>query len=73
MTLEFDAVVVGAGPAGASAALVMARAGLRVALFERGEAPGSKNVTGGILHTLPLSRLLPDQWKDAPLERRITR
>jgi len=73
MTLQFDAVVVGAGPAGASAALVMARAGLRVAILERGDTAGSKNVTGGVLHTYWLARLLPDRWKEAPLERPIRR
>lgn len=71
--LEFDLLVVGAGPAGASAALVAARSGLRVAIFERGEAPGTKNVSGALLGTCALSRLLPQRWKEAPFERRIIR
>lgn len=73
MMPAFDAVVVGAGPAGSSAALVIARAGLRVAILERGEEPGSKNVSGGVLHCHSLSQLLPDRWQKAPLERRIAR
>src|SRR5438094_7966206 len=47
---QFDAIVVGAGPAGSSAALAMARAGLQVALIERGEYPGAKNVSGAALY-----------------------
>lgn len=39
---QFDAIVVGAGPAGSCAALAMARAGLQVALIERGEYPGRR-------------------------------
>lgn len=35
----YDAVIIGGGPAGSTAALVMARAGLRVCLFERTQFP----------------------------------
>lgn len=71
---HFDAVVVGAGPAGSTAALVMARAGLRVALLERGEYPGAKNVSGAVLYgTSFLERLLPGFRLSAPVERYITR
>ena len=35
---KFDSIVVGAGPAGISAAITMARAGLNVAVLERGSA-----------------------------------
>lgn len=69
----YDAIVVGAGPAGASAAIVMARAGLKVALLERGEYPGAKNVQGAVLYSRMLHEIVPDFWKlpDAPLERPI--
>lgn len=71
---EFDAIVVGAGPAGSSAALAMARAGLQVALIERGEYPGAKNVSGAALYAPGLlADLLPDYWEEAPLERYLTR
>src|SRR5579859_3337424 len=71
---QFDAIVVGAGPAGSSAALAMARAGLRVALIERGEYAGAKNVSGAALYAPGLlADLLPDYWEEAPLERYLTR
>ena len=71
MSEHFDAIVVGAGPAGNSAALVMAQRGLSVLQIERGEYPGSKNVQGAILYADALARLIPDFREDAPLERHI--
>jgi electron transfer flavoprotein-quinone oxidoreductase len=68
---KFDAVVVGAGPAGSAAAITMAKAGLQVALLERGNKPGSKNVMGGILYNHYLEQIVGDAWKQAPLERPI--
>ena len=68
---KFDAVVVGAGPAGTTAAITMAKAGLQVALLERGSKPGSKNVMGGILYNHYLEEIVGEDWKQAPLERPI--
>ena len=68
---KFDAVVVGAGPAGSAAAITMAKAGLQVALLERGPRAGSKNVMGGILYNHYLEEIVGDDWKQAPLERPI--
>lgn len=74
MQPQFDAIVVGAGPAGSSAALAMARAGLQVALIERGEYPGAKNVSGAALYAPSLlADLLPNYWESAPVERFLTR
>jgi electron transfer flavoprotein-quinone oxidoreductase len=67
-----DCVVVGAGPAGAAAALQLARDGLDVVLLERGDRPGEKNVMSGILFTDTLAELVPDFAHRAPLQRRIT-
>ena len=39
MREKFDAIVVGAGPAGNAAAYTMAKAGLSVLQIERGETP----------------------------------
>ena len=44
----FDAIVVGAGPAGSSAAAVLATAGLRVALIDKARFPRDK-LCGGLL------------------------
>ena len=73
-TEKFDVVIVGAGPAGSTAALFLAKAGLDVAIFERGEEPGQKNMFGGVLHySEELNKLIPDFWNYAPVERYITK
>jgi len=71
MAEKFDAIVVGAGPAGNAAAYTMAKAGLKVLQIERGEYPGSKNVQGAILYADALEKLIPDFREDAPLERHV--
>ncbi len=71
---KFDVIIVGAGPAGTSAAITAAKAGLNTVLLERGEYPGAKNVQGAVLYTKMLADIIPDFWKDAqsPVERHIT-
>lgn len=71
--VDFDVVVVGAGVAGSVTALLLARSGRSVALIERGESPGSKNLSGGVLYTHTLREVLPDLLAEAPVERRVTR
>jgi electron transfer flavoprotein-quinone oxidoreductase len=68
---RFDAIVVGAGPAGIAAAREIAGAGLSVVVLERGQYPGAKNVSGGILYRHPTEELMPGFEADAPLERPI--
>lgn len=68
---RFDAVVVGAGPAGVTAAKDMAAAGLSVVVLERGQYPGAKNVSGGILYRHPTELVCPGFEAEAPLERPI--
>ena len=70
---DVDAVVVGAGPAGAAAALALARAGRSVMLLERGPFPGSKNMYGGVVYPRVLDRVLPRWWDEAPIQRWVTR
>jgi electron transfer flavoprotein-quinone oxidoreductase len=73
MDEEFEVLIVGAGPAGISAAIALAKAGVEVVVLERGEYPGSKNVFGGIMFTHQLLKLLPDAYDTAPFERAVTK
>ena len=47
---HYDALVVGAGPAGAVAAYELARAGARTLLIEKARLPRYKTCGGGITH-----------------------
>jgi len=72
MEETFDVAIVGAGPAGISAALILADAGIKTIVLERGEYPGAKNVSGGVLYGHNLAEVLPD-WLErrCPIERNI--
>lgn len=70
---KFDAIVVGAGPAGSSAAFVMAGEGLKVLLLERGKTIGGKNVFGGRIYSHSLKKLFPNFEKEAPVERFVVK
>jgi electron transfer flavoprotein-quinone oxidoreductase len=70
---SFDAVVVGAGPAGSAAALALARAGRSVVMVERGPFPGSKNVYGGVVYARVLDDVIPRWWEDVPVQRWVVR
>ncbi|GAB6061539.1 FAD-dependent oxidoreductase [Deferrisoma palaeochoriense] len=70
--MKMDAVVVGAGLAGLSAAERLAEAGLQVVVLERGDGPGTKNVTGGRIYVDPIREVV-DRWEGAPWERAVTR
>jgi electron transfer flavoprotein-quinone oxidoreductase len=64
MDEKFDCIVVGGGIAGLAAAMILARAGKRFLLVERGEFCGAKNVSGGVLWGTDLHRLVPEYWND---------
>ncbi len=70
---KFDAIVIGAGPAGSACAYVLAREGKSVLVVERGVTAGSKNVSGGRLYTYALEMVEPGLYKRAPLQRRVVR
>lgn len=70
---KFDAIIIGAGPAGTACAYVLAKNGKSVLLVERGTSAGSKNVTGGRLYTYALELVEPGLYQEAPLERKVIR
>jgi electron transfer flavoprotein-quinone oxidoreductase len=70
---KFDAIVVGGGLAGLTAAYCLAQAEMEVLLIERGTFCGSKNVTGGRIYTHSLEKLMPGFAEEAPLERKVTK
>src|SRR5208283_840099 len=59
----YDVVVVGAGPAGSSAAYELARHGARVALVEKASMPRYKTCGGGVVFRA--LRLLPFDVSEA--------
>lgn len=70
---RFDAIIVGAGPAGSACAYILAKAGKNVLVIERGDTAGCKNVTGGRLYTYALEMLDQGLYQEAAVERRVTR
>jgi electron transfer flavoprotein-quinone oxidoreductase len=68
---RFDAIVVGAGPAGCACGLILAKAGLETLIVERGKFAGAKNMWGGALYGPSLNELVPGFWEEAPIERFI--
>ncbi len=72
MDETFDVAIVGGGPAGLSAACILAEKGVKTILLERGEFNGAKNMSGGVLYGHHLSQILPDfAERNCPIERNI--
>lgn len=73
MEQHFDAIVVGAGPAGCACGLTLAKAGLSTLIVERGKFAGAKNMWGGVYYGPLFYQLFPNFWEEAPVERYICR
>lgn len=71
MNQRFDAIVVGAGPAGCACGLTLAKTGLETLIVERGKFAGAKNMWGGAFYGPSLYELFPGFWEEAPVERYI--
>lgn len=69
---KIEVIIVGAGPAGVSAAITLARAGKKVLLVDRADNVGDKNMFGGCIYAKQTAEIFPNFWETAPVERSIT-
>src|ERR1700692_2746197 len=74
--MEFDVVIVGAGPAGLAAAIRLKQLApdVSVVVVEKGAELGAHILSGAVIDPCALYRLLPD-WRrdqDRPLKTEVT-
>src|SRR5882724_6190656 len=73
--MEYDVVVVGAGPAGLATAIRLKQiaAELSVVVLEKGSEPGAHILSGAVMDPRAITELFPD-WKErgAPLNQPVT-
>lgn len=78
-SMDFDVVIVGAGPAGLSAAIRLKQLAqqqehdLSVCVVEKGSEVGAHILSGAVLEPRALNELLPDwQTLDAPIKTKVS-
>ncbi|MGO8799630.1 MAG: electron transfer flavoprotein-ubiquinone oxidoreductase [Roseiarcus sp.] len=76
-SMDFDVVIVGAGPAGLAAAIRLKQlnADISVVIVEKGSGVGAHILSGAVIDPIGLDRLIPD-WRgdpDRPLKTAVVR
>src|SRR6202035_3575244 len=66
-SMEFDVVIVGAGPSGLAAAIRLKQlnADLTVVVVEKGSEVGAHILSGAVIDPVSLDKLIPDWREDA--------
>src|SRR5579862_2414841 len=66
-SMDFDVVIVGAGPAGLAAAIRLKQLNpdCSVVIVEKGSEVGAHILSGAVIDPIGLDRLLPD-WREDP-------